>query len=155
MGVKVEKKPKVYNWEDKLQALILLRDNNFNAKKTANELGIAHVTLRMWKSRYGAKVYGDIDKRVPNPNKEYGIALTNIGEEMKGLHTDFIRRAMNVKIKALERLEKLLKTEKNTSKVTEAIRLLHEISSDKPTNGEEAGTVNTYINYNPPLFLGN
>jgi len=146
MGVVVKNKTE-YNWEYKLKALVVLRDNNFNATKTSKELGITPNTLRTWKARYGARVYGDIDKRVPNANKEYGIALTNVGEEMKDLHTNFLRKAMDVKLKALERLESLLKTEKNTSRVTEAIRLLHEISSDKPTDGDGASTVNTYINY--------
>ena len=156
MEVTVEKKDKKnvkdFTWEDKIQALVLLRENNFNGKKTAEQLGVSPSTLKTWKSRYGDRVYRDMAKVVPS-NKEYGVAFSSIAIYMKDYNVRFIKKALSVKMKALEKLEKLLEKEKNTSKVTEAIRLLHEISTDNsPGDSEEGKVINNYINYIKEIY---
>ncbi len=156
MEVTVEKKDKKntkeFTWEDKIQALVLLRENNFNGKKTAEEVGVSHSTLKTWKSRYGDKVYRDMAEAVPT-NKEYGVAFSSISAFMKDSNVKFIKKALSVKMKALEKLEKLLDKESNTSKVTEAIRLLHEISTDKsPGDSGDEKVVNNYINYIKEIY---
>ena len=156
MEVTVEKKDKKnvkdFTWEDKIQALILLRENSFNGKRTAEQLGVSHSTLKTWKSRYGDKVYRDLGQVVPS-NKEYGVAFSSIAGVMKDSNIRFIKKALSVKMKALEKLETLLEKEKNTSKVTEAIRLLHEISTDNsPGDSGDEKVVNNYINYIKEIY---
>lgn len=51
-----DKKPKrkKYTLEQKIDAIVLLRENNYNYKQTALETGASQECLRQWKRRYGA-----------------------------------------------------------------------------------------------------
>lgn len=46
-------KRKKFTLEQKIDAIVLLRENNYNYKKTALETGASQECLRQWKGRYG------------------------------------------------------------------------------------------------------
>jgi hypothetical protein len=59
---------------------------------------------------------------------------------------DFVEDVILAKKLTLQQLVKLIPKEKNLSRVTEALKLLHEMSTEIDPLSENGKTVNNYIN---------
>jgi transposase-like protein len=135
--------------KERLEALVLLRNNNFNLSKTSKEIGGVTVnTLKKWKTKYGEQAYKDLDEILPpiRKDREYKVSLMKVSGDLRERNIKFINKSYDLKMKTLDRLKMLLPKETNMSRVTEALKLLHEISADPSTTpGDESSKSNVYL----------
>jgi transposase-like protein len=131
----------VKSWKEKEEALKMLIDNRYNYKLTSEQTGIPAATLRTWKNRYINGVLEAVKQEVDKFQEEVMVATKTI-EMMTG---QFVEDVNLAKTLTLKQLVKLIPKEKNLSRVTEALKLLHEISSGVDPLSNEGKVVNNYI----------
>lgn len=133
-------------WRDKIKALVLLKENDFNVRKTAKQVGVNYNTIVDWKKKYSEQIYKDLDEGGEglHLNETYDAALTIVAEEIKSSHEDFISEVLKTKIITIERTKLLVKQEKDLSKVTSTLKILHEITN-ADTLKDDKGKADTYI----------
>lgn len=125
------KKRGSYTNEQKMEAVRLLADNNYNYYKTSKETGIARVTLEAWNSRFGTKLAND----------EQILAIgRNVEQNLAKLRGDFLRdkyRKIDMLADAaIAKAMELLANEKHLSNVTELIRAINDFVRSSTEPGE-------------------
>ena len=120
----------MYAWEDKIKALVLLKENKFNVDKTAKEFGANRLTIMSWRDKYAEIVYKDLEARGEglHLNETYDAALTEVAQEIKTTHKDFISNVLETKIVAIDKIKKMLPDEKNLDRVNNVLKTLHDIT---------------------------
>ena len=125
------RKVRTSNWSEakKVDAVALFKKNNFDEKITANELGVAATTLRLWvRQQNVTKPNLTLEQRASDIEIIYG--------ELD--HDEFTIDAFKTKHLALKRLRFLIETEKDTRRLVDAIKLLHDIAAP-PIDVENKG----------------
>ena len=127
-----KKKRGAYSNEQKIEAVRLLADNNYNYYKTCKETGISRPTLESWNERYGTKLADDTQITAIGRKVEQNIA------KLKG---DFLRdkyRKMDLLADAaIAKALELLKREEDLGKVTGVIRAINDFIRSSAEPGEE------------------
>ncbi len=130
-----KRKRGAYTNEQKLEAVRLLADNNYNYYQTSKETGIARPTLESWNARYGKKLADDQQILAIGRQVEQNVAK---------LKADFLRdkyKKMDLLADtAIAKALDLLKSEDDLGKVTGVIRAINDFirSSSEPGEAGEA-----------------
>lgn len=138
--------------EEKFKALEILRNNNFDLKKTSEELGINFETLKTWDRRYGRKVYTELDEEAYKDIKQITeevepVPKTKPKKKKEEKGDAFIIETKDAKMRALKRLQILIPREKNMARLANTLEILHKITSSEGIKDvEENKTVNNYLN---------
>jgi transposase-like protein len=130
------------SWHEKENVLKILLSNNYDYKLTSEQTGVPQNTLRTWRKRYINGVKDAIKEQVDKFESEVVVAAKTV-ELVKN---DFVEDVILAKKLTLQQLVKLIPKEKNLSRVTEALKLLHEMSTEIDPLSENGKTVNNYIN---------
>lgn len=110
-----------YTTKSKLQAMDVLRKNNFNYLQTSNELGIARHTLKKWAINHNLELVKDtLDEKDDRNNETI--------EEKKDR---FERVALDTKEEILRYLRNKVKGCRDVEKLAKALRSVHDVSTVK------------------------
>lgn len=118
---------------ERIRAVQLLRQSNFDYPTIARTLMVPEMTLHRWNDKYGPTVKDAIAS-----NQDPVEVVVDADLEFKETNSDFMRRANKVKRLALERLEVLVPKETNVKNLIETVKALNEITNalpDKPSGG--------------------
>lgn len=138
----------MYAWEDKIKALVLLKENKFNVDKTAKQFGANRLTIMSWRDKYADIVYKDLEARGEglHLNETYDAALTDVAQEIKKTHEDFVSKVLKTKIVAIDKIKKMLPDEKNLDRVNNVLKTLHDITI-ADSHAEDSNDTNTFITF--------
>lgn len=139
LTVKSDKRSK-YTEEQKVQALTLLRENNYNFLRTSQRTGIPRPTLRFWNQSYG---------NIEN--------ITAVQQMQKKVEIDLVRLKTNYIQKyyskydeladaAIKRALFLVKEEVDTNKVVNVLKLVNDLM-DKLGNDKVDSDTHSQVNY--------
>ena len=122
------KKEEDFTLEDKMDAMEVLKDLNYDYPKAARIVGVATPTLRAWAGML-----------VTSVNKEDASVLQIKEETDVELDKRFERSAKEAKTLVLERIRNLIKEEKDMAKLTQTLKVLNEIKTEDFGGGALAG----------------
>ena len=128
---------KRYSLEYKMEALAILKHNNFNYITTASQLGIAKRSIYLWQQRYGGEITNAVKK--------------NTAERQDGL----IDMIYDVKLMILDRMKVIIQDESNLDNLQKTLKTLSEIDGTlNPSEdvGAKSSEVNTYEQINNILI---
>lgn len=135
-----KKKRNRYSLEDKMKALIVLRENNYNYRLTSKETGVAAVTLENWYCKH--------KKDLENISVTKAIA-EKAEIDATRLKTKFLEKhyasLSDLTELAVTRIKQLIPKEKRLSSVTDALKVLLDYSTKLSDSDEEKGK--TEINF--------
>lgn len=121
---------KKYDESYRVRALLLLQHNGFNQKKTCEELGLNNRTLMRWRNLYGSQVFNTDDLT----SDDKGLIPIQREKQIKTLRSqildkeeDFLEVVYQARELSLNKGIELLETEKDLKKVTDFMRIAHEI----------------------------
>jgi len=136
----------LYSWDEKVEALTILKAFNFNYERAVKETGISAGTLRQWKKRYADKIFDDIKKNLQfvNPVIPYNAGIKKATHDLKIGNENFFNKAWETKERTLDKLKELIEKEKNLSRVVEALKVLHEITT-KDIESDDPKIQNNYM----------
>jgi transposase-like protein len=133
-------KNKSYTKKQKVEALLILKGNNFDVTKTARQIGVSKKTLSNWRDLYGDEVYDGLDgllregqdKAVDNIRKqiadpELRVDIIEAAKRLAATEEDFIQSLSLVRFQALNKISELLSTNDNLRDVVEAAKVLNEL----------------------------
>lgn len=148
---------KKYPLKFKVDALMLLQQNSFNAKITAEQLNMSQRTLAEWKKKFGPDVYGTLeeDDKLLVPDERF----KKIGELRKSVlnrEEMFLEKVYDARDEALKRGLELLPKTQDLKKVADFIRIAHEIiTGDHIKSLEERKQSTTFFNFIQNQFIKN
>lgn len=132
MAKKIRQGAKDYTDKQKADALTILAQNNFNLMRTEKETGISRITLRKWKNsdEYVCRKMREIHKHKTD------VLLPTVGEKtaeeavapVRDMVAEFQSRAKKVMLDGVDRIEFLMTSEKDITKVAYALRTLSELT---------------------------
>lgn len=128
----IKKKKNSYTEEEKIQAVRLLKDNNFNHYLTAAQTGVSISSLHNWSARY----MNEID----SANKVQIIA-ESVELNLARAKTNFINKhysKMNeLAEEAIKKALELVKKEEDLNKVNNTIKVISDFLGKMSNEGEE------------------
>jgi len=127
---------------EKLRAIIMLRDNNFNKDLTADMLGINVQTLERWIRDHGAKIETNYVRVSDLVKVEAGDSIST---DLDIRHKAFLHELFTTKNVALSRLKEVVLRETNLSKITEALSLLHDMTSSMAPDDSQKKTLSDFL----------
>lgn len=130
-----------YTTEQRMQALALLRENNYNFLKTSLATGIPRATLRVWKSTFKEDVTNLTAVQQIQEKVEMDLARLKINYIQK-----YYSKYDELTEEAIKRALILVKEETDTNKVVNVLKLVNELM-DKLGNDKDNGDTRSQINY--------
>jgi len=135
-----------YAWEDKIKALVLLKENDNNVNKTAKQFKVNRLTLIAWRDQYGDSVYKDLEARGEglHLNETYDAALTGVAQKIRETHEDFVSKVLETKILTIDKVKSMIPAEKDLNKVNNVLKTLHDITMADSQKDDSQNT-NTFM----------
>lgn len=129
-----------YSLEDKLKALIVLRENSYNYRATSKQTGVAAVTLENWYCKHKRDLENiSITKAIAEKAE---IDAARLKTKFLEKHYESLSDLTEM---AVTRIKQLLPKEKRLPYVTDALKVLLDYSSKLSDSDEEKGV--TEINF--------
>ena len=132
-GKKIDNKLK-YSFLDRVKALALLRENDYNQRKTGLALGMNMTTIGNWRRNGGLVIYDLFDKAGGDPEKvdedDFNRIMefnTRTEDEEVLSELEFQRLVMQAKAIAVKRLKLKLKNEKSSRILADSLKILNEM----------------------------
>lgn len=130
-----------YTQDQKVQALLLLRENNYNFLKTSLHTGIPRATLRFWNQSYK----GDLDNSTAIQQVQQKVEM-----DLVRLKTNYIQKYYSkydeLAGEAIKRALYLIKEENDMNKVVNVLKLVNELI-DKLGNDKVDSDTHNQINF--------
>ncbi len=153
-----------YSFKQKVSALKLLRENDFNYSKTAREHTLVYKTIQRWEQSIGDAVFylldkynGDVTSVTEGEVQEQLGSVTDSEMKEDFSNQSFYKLVREVRMIALKRLGYLLPRERDINSIIAALKLLIEISkSDTNKEDNEETEMNKFLEslvekYSTPL----
>lgn len=136
----IKKKKNLYTEEEKIQAVRLLKENNFNHYLTSAQTGVSISSLHNWSARY----MSDIDS-----TNKVRIIAESVELNLARVKTNFINKhysKMNeLAEEAVKRAIDLVKDETDLNKVSNTIKVISDFMAKvSGEEGDEEKRNNTY-----------
>ena len=120
----------LYDLNDRLYALEVLRENNFDYNKASVEVGIPPDTIEIW-----AKKLLPTMSEVNIMGRDGATEIAKVGDNE--LEESYSRTVKEIRHLMLERMKDLVIKEKDLDKTTRALKTLHEIATGNTPWGRE------------------
>lgn len=150
MAKKIRQGAKDYTDKQKAEALTVLAQNDFNLTRTEKETGISRITLRKWKNsdEYVCRKMREIHQ------KKSAVLLPIVGEKtaeeavapVREVVAEFKTRAKKVMMDGIDRMEILITSEKDITKVAYAIKTLSELTGETVSPDVPKGNFFWHVN---------
>lgn len=140
--VKLSKQNGRYTKEDKIEALLLLRKNDFRLDETAKQLGIGVDTLRYWRTTLGKAIMGsaiELNKAKKTDEmqrlkegmeeSEEQLSIIKAARSLTRREGDFINAVYVAKLTLIDRINELAKKAKNIKDIAIAFDILQKAST--------------------------
>lgn len=132
--METKKTRKQYSLEDKMKALIVLRDNNYNYRATSRETGVATVTLENWYCKHKKDLENiSVTKAIAEKAEIDAVRL-----KAKFLENHF-QSLSELTESTVNRIKDLIPKEKNLKNLTETLKVLLDYSAKISDRDEEKG----------------
>lgn len=118
-----------YSYEERRRAVEVVLDNNMNYSDAERITGIMRATLRKWVTMYSSVIVPDLEAR-----ESIALVMTKTGQEVQEAFPEEIIKTKSV---LLQRINQLAPTEQDMRKLTDALEILHNISTEK--GGKDKG----------------
>lgn len=125
---------KKYSLQEKIEAVSLLRQNNFDYALISNTLKIPEGTLHRWNDKHGPTVKDGLQECA-----ETAKVVTGTCTDAYETNSKFLSKVEKVRGLALDRLELILPTELDSKKLIEVIKSLNDISNESIGPGKTGG----------------
>lgn len=143
-----------YSKEYKIKALLLLKNNNYNLTKTCKQLGVPIQTLSRWRNQIGVEVFREDEKQTRViasehvPASDIPSEVQRAKEEISQVSTKIFEIASNAEQELIERIRLVAKDSSNLDHLSRCLKVIHEIVTGKPAEGDEglkvANQTNSY-----------
>ena len=134
----IDKRSK-YSFEQKIIALKVLMDNDYNYAETGRDLSLVGKTVQRWEKKFGDTVYELLEKYRGDETKiteEEVFSLNGTATHSKadGDYSDktYYQLVRETKVIAVKRLGQVLLVENNMQRIVTALKLLEKISEKDP-----------------------
>lgn len=123
-----------YTLEEKIKALIVLRENNYNYRATSKETGVACVTLENWYCKHKKDLENiSVTKAIAEKAEIDAVRL-----KAKFLEKHF-QSLSELTESTVKRIKDLIPKEKNLKNLTETLKVLLDYSAKISDTDEEKG----------------
>jgi hypothetical protein len=108
---------------EKFLALEVLRNNDFNFRKTANQIRVSVSTLRYWNRIHGPSAKEVIEEAAQMAD------IVEVIENAELANANFMDQSIAIKKNVLAKIEKLIPKQKYIKDLTELLKVLHAITN--------------------------
>jgi hypothetical protein len=112
-----KQKAKRYGLSEKMDALAILRNNDFNFTKTSKEVGASIPSIRAWHNKYG--------KQMKEESEKVEAAMVESSTKIQEHKKDFMAEVYDTKLLIVKRVQDLIPSAKSIRILSDALAVLH------------------------------
>ena len=132
----------LFTLDDKLQALEVLKENNYSYDVAAKKVGVKISSLRDWAR--------DL---MPMVDSEASAVVDVMNATDEDLDIQYDRTVREIRTLMLQRMRDIVATESDLDKITRTLKLLHDISSGGVWSGnKDRGQKNWFTQVNQAIY---
>lgn len=127
-----------YPKEYKVKILMLLKANEYNILKTAEQTGLPYNSIKNWRNELGVEVFRE-DERITTDiaRDELKTTVANAKKEMQDITTSIYENATHAEKELIDRIRVVAKTSTNLDHLSRCLKVIHEITCGNPDEDKE------------------